>query len=209
MTVWDLPTRIYHWLQAVLFIGLIGTGFKGNGPHIYFGLALFSLLLWRVCWGVVGSDTSRFKNFIRSPKAVIDYLRGKNQHSIGHNPAGGWMVVFMLAMLLTQCITGLILADILTRAPFFSLLITDSIVDIAGIMHGISALLLLLMVAVHLIAILIYKLRSKPLVLAMITGVQKTIKQPNYSINIASNVKAIAILAGALIVTTVLVLSSS
>ena len=53
MKIWDLPTRLYHWLQAALFTGLAVSGFSGNGPHIYLGLALFSLILWRLVWGMI------------------------------------------------------------------------------------------------------------------------------------------------------------
>ncbi len=52
MKVWDLATRLYHWLQAVLFIVLIASGFSGNGPHVQLGLALFTLTLWRILWGI-------------------------------------------------------------------------------------------------------------------------------------------------------------
>jgi len=207
MKVWDLPTRIYHWLQAILFIGLIGTGFKGEGPHLYFGLALFTLIIWRLCWGVVGSETSRFKQFIRSPKVVLNYLRGKHKTKAGHNPAGGWMVMLMISALLIQCLTGLMLADLFSDFPLISLLLTDPVLDIVAIIHGVCALLLLLLVAMHLLAIVFYKIRSTPLVSAMFSGIQKGLNTEN--IAISSNSRALAVFVFAVCITVTIVLISA
>lgn len=78
MKIWDLATRLYHWVQALLFIALMASGLSGNGPHVQLGLALFTLLLWRLTWGVIGSETSLFRQFLRSPKGVIKKLKKKN-----------------------------------------------------------------------------------------------------------------------------------
>ena len=98
MKVWDLPTRLYHWLQFALIIGLFVTGYQGVGVHVSLGLGLVTLLIWRVSWGVIGSDTSRFSYFVQSPKTVLRYFSEQNQEKPGHNPAGGWMVILMLAI---------------------------------------------------------------------------------------------------------------
>ena len=113
MKIWDLPTRLYHWLQAALFVGLAASGFNGQGPHIYLGLALFSLLIWRIIWGIVGSDTSRFTQFISSPAKIIRYLSGKESTKQGHNPLGAWMVVAMITVLTLQCLSGVVIAGLL------------------------------------------------------------------------------------------------
>ncbi|MGR6838608.1 cytochrome b/b6 domain-containing protein [Aliivibrio wodanis] len=210
MKIWDLPTRLYHWLQAILFIGLAATGFNGEGPHIYLGLALFILIMWRIVWGIVGSDTSRFKHFISSPKRTIRYLLGKEPSKAGHNPAGSWMVISMIITLFIQCISGLILAGMFDHIPYAEGILNDDVFDAVVIIHGICARLLPALVGFHLFAILVYKLRSKPLVWAMITGVQKkeSYDQSYSNIVFASNKRALLVLVATGLVTIAIVATS-
>nr|VVV05475.1 hypothetical protein AW0309160_02955 [Aliivibrio wodanis] len=210
MKIWDLPTRLYHWLQAILFIGLAATGFNGEGPHIYLGLALFILIMWRIVWGIVGSDTSRFKHFISSPKRTIRYLLGKEPSKAGHNPAGSWMVISMIITLFIQCISGLILAGMFDHIPYAESILNDDVFDAVVIIHGICARLLPALVGFHLFAILVYKLRSKPLVWAMITGVQKkeSYDQSYSNIVFASNKRALLVLVATGLVTIAIVATS-
>ncbi|WP_300176490.1 cytochrome b/b6 domain-containing protein [uncultured Aliivibrio sp.] len=210
MKVWDLPTRLYHWLQAVLFIGLAATGFNGEGPHIYLGLALFTLIMWRIVWGFIGSDTSRFKQFIASPKRTIAYLLGKEPSKAGHNPAGSWMVISMITTLFIQCISGLILAGIFDHIPYTESILNDDVFDAVIIIHGICARLLPALVGFHLFAILFYKLHAKPLVWAMITGVQKKVSHYQLHSNIvfASNKRALLVFVAVGLVTITIVATS-
>ncbi|WP_028025137.1 cytochrome b/b6 domain-containing protein [Enterovibrio calviensis] len=194
MKIWDLPTRIYHWLQALLFTCLAMSGFFAVGPHEKFGLLLATLLAWRIIWGFVGSETSRFRQFIRSPKSVVRYIKGEQEHNgIGHNPAGGWMVIIMLALLITQCFIGLSMGGY-----FDAYLHDDSILydmDLLITLHVAFAYTLLGLVALHLSAIMVYNLRGKPLVKAMITGTQTTLTN-SLSISFRSNMRAAILLAG-------------
>ncbi|MGY3689580.1 cytochrome b/b6 domain-containing protein [Vibrio coralliilyticus] len=173
MKVWDLATRLYHWLQAALFIALMASGFSGNGPHVQLGLALFTLILWRLIWGYVGSETSRFRQFLRSPKAVVRYMMGKASAQPGHNPAGGWMVVAMITALLLQCVSGLALAGMLDNLPLAEIWLTDGLFNMLEVVHLTLANVLPVLIALHVGAIIVYKLRAKPLTWAMVTGVQK------------------------------------
>ncbi|MDD1826727.1 cytochrome b/b6 domain-containing protein [Photobacterium sp. ZSDE20] len=213
MKIWDLPTRLYHWLQAALFIGLAGTGFSGNGPHIYLGLALFSLILWRLVWGMIGSDTSRFSQFMSSPRSAWQYLRGRVQPKPGHNPLGAWMVVGMITTLFIQCITGLAIAGFFDTLPYSEAIITDGVFDLLGTAHAIAARMLIAFVVLHLLAILVYKLRSKPLVLAMITGKQNQSLSTDHFGNgtqlaFSSNRKALLVLIASVLVTMAIVVMS-
>lgn len=201
MKIWDLPTRIYHWLQAILFIGLIGTGFKGAEPHVYLGLAIFTLIIWRFAWGLMGSETSQFKQFICSPKVVFNYFRGKYVPKPGHNPAGGWMVILMIGTLSTQCLSGLIITEII------NLSMSDTVINVMESIHAICALLLILLVAIHILAIIAYKFCSKPLVLAMITGRQKNIY--SHSLTFSSNIKAFTLLLGSVLITLLIITSTN
>lgn len=176
MKIWDLPTRLYHWLQSVLVIVLITTGYHGFGVHVALGLGLVTLLFWRIIWGVVGSDTSRFSKFIHSPKQVISYLGGEHIEKPGHNPAGGWMVILMLAILMLQCMSGLVVAGLVEKLPFSGIGLTDSVVKVITEVHTSLALLLPVVIGLHLLAIIIYKFRSKPLVWAMVVGVQNRVE---------------------------------
>ncbi|RJX75131.1 hydrogenase [Vibrio sinensis] len=192
MKIWDLPTRLYHWLQALLFIGLM----TGLGPHLYLGLALFTLILWRIIWGFVGSDTSRFKHFISSPTRTIRYLQGKASSRIGHNPAGSWMVIALIGTIFVQCMTGMALVGFFDQIPYANLVLRESNMGYFRILHGACAHLLLLFVFLHILAIVVYKLRSKPLLMAMITGKQKSItdNQTHSRLVFASNRRALFIL---------------
>ncbi|WP_454442316.1 cytochrome b/b6 domain-containing protein [Vibrio bathopelagicus] len=213
MKIWDLPTRLYHWLQAALFIGLAVSGFSGNGPHIYLGLALFSLILWRLIWGMIGSDTSRFSQFVSSPRSAWQYLRGRVQPKPGHNPLGAWMVVGMITTLFVQCITGLAIAGFFDTLPYSEMIITDDVFDLFATLHAIATRMLIAFVVLHLLAILTYKLRSKPLVLAMITGKQnQSLSTAHFGngtqLAFSSNRKALLVLIASVLVTMAIVVMS-
>ena len=205
--IWDLPTRLYHWLQAGLFIMLCGSGFTGQGPHVQLGLGLFSLLLWRLSWGVQGSDTSRFKQFLRSPMTVWRYLKGQHPSRPGHNPAGGWMVMAMITVLLLQCVSGMLLAGLFDTLPLVSVHLTDSVYDAAATGHALLARGLIALVVVHLLAIAYYKLRKQPLVWTMITGRKHPDPSalPQDGVHFASNRKAMLLFIASLLVTMALV----
>ena len=211
MKIWDLPTRLYHWLQAALFVGLAASGFNGQGPHIYLGLALFSLLIWRIIWGVVGSDTSRFAQFISSPAKIIRYLSGKESTKQGHNPLGAWMVVAMITVLTLQCLSGIVIAGLLDN--LVGQWLTDEVFNAIVTLHIIAARALVAFVALHLLAIIIYKMRSKPLVWAMISG-RKTMDSTDIHgnagdvLHFASNRKAFVVLIAAVLVTMTIVVVS-
>ncbi len=203
MKIWDLPTRLYHWLQAFLFVGLIATGYQGEGPHLVLGLSLFTILVWRVLWGFVGSQTSRFAHFIRSPGRVLRYFRGQYTAGAGHNPAGGWMVLAMLISLLLQCLSGLVLAGFADGLPLADVWLTDSVFDAIALMHGLLAYGLPFLIGLHLIAILLYKLGSKPLVWAMVTGYHQHLN--GISLRFESNKRALLVLLAPVLVTIAIV----
>ncbi|EIZ9928854.1 cytochrome b/b6 domain-containing protein [Vibrio parahaemolyticus] len=170
MKVWDGATRLYHWAQAGLFLALMASGKSGNGPHVELGIALLVLVLWRLIWGFVGSETSRFSTFVYSPRQTWHYVTGKMKARLGHNPLGAWMVMALVASLLLQCLSGLALAGLLDGLPMAKIWLDDEVFALVESMHLMLAKVLPILVALHLVAILIYKLRGKPLVKAMVTG---------------------------------------
>ena len=91
--VWDLPTRLFHWLLALCVVGLVVTGKVGGAAmdwHARLGYAVLALLLFRLAWGFIGGHWSRFATFLYAPRSVGAYLagRGHPDHLVGHNPLG-------------------------------------------------------------------------------------------------------------------------
>lgn len=110
--VWDLPTRVFHWLLAASFAGayLTSEGERLRDVHMLLGYTAAGLVAFRVLWGLVGTRYARFSSFPLSPRAVVDYLRsllsGSPRHYLGHNPAGSWAILAMLALLAGTALTG-------------------------------------------------------------------------------------------------------
>jgi cytochrome b len=125
LRVWDLPIRIFHWTLVALVVFSFTTGKVGGSWmewHMRSGYTILALLLFRLAWGLVGSPTARFAGFIAGPRAAYRYARetlaGRHAFSAGHNPTGGWMVVFMIVILLAQAASGLFADDeIATQGP--------------------------------------------------------------------------------------------
>ena len=109
--VWDPLVRIFHWGLVLGFtIGYL-TGEEDNIIHIYSGYVVLGLITFRVLWGFIGTPYARFRNFVYSPMTVAQYMQdlfaGKPKHYLGHNPAGGWMIIVMLLTLFVVSISGL------------------------------------------------------------------------------------------------------
>lgn len=113
VTVWDPLVRIFHWSLVLSFAAAYLTGeiWEQEELHEWAGYAALGLILFRIIWGFVGSQHARFSDFLYGPKAVIEYLKSllttHPKHYLGHNPAGGWMVVLLLLGVLATGITGL------------------------------------------------------------------------------------------------------
>jgi cytochrome b len=111
--VWDLPTRLFHWLLAATVTALVITGHVGGALmewHARLGYAVLALVLFRLVWGFVGGRWSRFSSFVAGPARIASYLRGQAHPDalLGHNPLGALSVLAMIAFLLLQVATGLV-----------------------------------------------------------------------------------------------------
>src|SRR5512143_195548 len=108
--VWDPFVRVFHWSLATLFLAAYATGEDAGRAHIASGYAIAGLIALRIVWGFVGPGHARFNSFVRSPRAVLAYLRDvalfRAPRYLGHNPAGGAMIVGLLVMLLVTGVTG-------------------------------------------------------------------------------------------------------
>jgi cytochrome b len=109
--VWDPLVRIFHWGLVLSFTIAYLSGDEESSLHIYSGYVVLGLIAFRVLWGLVGTRYARFSNFVYSPGTVIQYLKSlaakKPKHYIGHNPAGGAMVIAMLLCLIVVSVSGL------------------------------------------------------------------------------------------------------
>jgi cytochrome b len=109
--VWDPIVRLFHWTLVVSFTIAWFTGEDESMVHIYAGYIVLGLIAVRLLWGLVGGKYARFAQFVRSPGEALAYLKGLvhggAKDYIGHNPAGGWMVVALLASLLLTTVSGL------------------------------------------------------------------------------------------------------
>jgi cytochrome b len=108
--VWDPFVRVFHWSLATLFLAAYLTGEDAGQVHIAAGCAIAGLIALRIVWGFVGPRHARFGNFVRSPREVLVYLRDvallRAPRYLGHNPAGGAMILGLLVMLSGTAITG-------------------------------------------------------------------------------------------------------
>jgi len=171
--VWDWPTRLFHWLLVVLIPLQWWTARKDMmEQHMLLGTFTLALLLFRLIWGLIGSSTARFTNFLKGPRTIVSYLSGRAAHVLGHNPLGGWSVVAMLTLLSAQVALGLFASDEdgIDSGPLSHLIDADLSEDLAELheqlFNGLVGL-----IALHVSAILFYALfRRKNLVGAMLTG---------------------------------------
>lgn len=190
--VWDGATRLFHW-ALVLFIGLSyltgefgGFDFTmpGSGKmvpnldiHMWSGLTILALVLFRVMWGFIGSDTARFSDFVSGPGAMIDYLKNLMKRSAkfvaGHNPVGGVVVIVMLVLLLIQAGTGLFAKedDFFGNSGPLNSLVSEDTAKILTSRHKQVWGYIELLVIIHIAANILYWLVLKQnLIIAMFTG---------------------------------------
>ena len=177
MRVWDAPTRLFHW-GVVLLIAFSYVSIKRNWIELHqlSGYTILTLLLWRLAWGFVGSETSRFRTFLRSPVEGLRHIAqfGKREPDveIGHNAAGGWMVLALLAVMATQVGTGLLIYSDADGAygPLGKYVTPDQGERIAWF-HGLFFWVVVGFIAVHVLAVCAYyAVKRQNLLWPMISG---------------------------------------
>jgi cytochrome b len=179
--VWDLFVRVFHWLLVAGFFTAYLVEDELLGLHIWSGYLAFSLVVLRIAWGFIGSRHARFRDFIYAPGAVIGYLRQiisfSSPRHIGHNPAGGAMILLLLASLLATGFSGMILFGAETQAGMLSDLATtlgivgEHATESFEEVHEFCANLTLLLVIMHVGGVLFESLLHREnLVRSMFTG---------------------------------------
>lgn len=175
--IWDLPTRICHWLLAVsiVYSWYCVEIAEDMEQHFWSGYTILTLILFRIIWGFVGSRHARFESFFFPIKEIVSYAkkltkRNTSKRYLGHNPIGSLSALAMIIAILIQAGTGLFNSDDYYFGPLSGLIDNKLAIGLSSI-HQLNFDLLKLLIATHIIAILYYKFYKKEnLSKAMITG---------------------------------------
>ncbi len=162
--VWDIPTRIFHWVLALSFAGAFLTAEteRYRDLHIILGYLMLGLIAFRLLWGFVGSRYARFSSFTFRPAEVIDYLKSLLQrspkHYLGHNPAGAVAIFLLIGLTLLTGITGVLLNFEVGGEAFEEV-------------HEVFANGMLAVVLIHITGVIVSSLLHREnLVRSMVTG---------------------------------------
>lgn len=166
--VWDRFVRVFHWSLATLFLVAYATGDEVEKVHIAAGYAIAGLVGARILWGFIGPPHARFSSFVRRPREVFEYLRDvallRAPRYIGHNPAGGAMILALLAMLIGISITGYMM----TTDDYWGAKWVEEV-------HETLANLTIGLVVIHVLGVLVASFEHREnLIKSMITGRKRT-----------------------------------
>lgn len=181
--IWDLPTRLFHWLLVACITALVVTAKLGGNAmnwHLILGQVALALIIFRLLWGIAGGYWSRFGNFALSPSAVLRYLRGLSQpeERAGHNPLGSLSVIAMLAVLIAQVASGLMSDDEIAFSGPLTRFVSGDLISQATSYHAHwGQYLLYALIALHVLAILWYSIKGQKLVSSMVQG-DKLLEEP-------------------------------
>jgi len=166
--VWDIPTRIFHWVLALSFAGAFLTAEteRYRDLHISLGYLMLGLIAFRVVWGFVGSPYARFSSFTFRPAEVVDYLKSllnrTPKHYLGHNPAGAVAIFLLLGLTLLTGVSGALLHYEVGGEVFEEV-------------HEFFANAMLAVVGVHIAGVIVSSvLHRENLIRSMVTGYKNT-----------------------------------
>lgn len=176
--VWDLPTRLFHWLLVLAVVGAVLTGLLGGLAMIWHaraGFVVLALVIFRLSWGFAGNRQARFVSFVKGPAAVIDHakamVRGKAHPWLGHNPMGGWSILAMLAALLVQAGTGLFANDDIFLQGPLAARVSEAASILLTRVHLLNRWVLAFLIGLHLAAVAFYLIiKGENLIVPMLTG---------------------------------------
>jgi cytochrome b len=199
--VWDLPIRLCHWTLVALIATLWVSASNGwMAVHYVCGVAALVLVSFRIAWGFLGSTTARFADFAASPGRVLAYLRtlrggGDSRHA-GHNPAGGWMVLVFLVLILAQAALGLFANDEFDFKGPLAEWISGKRSDLLTRVHVFLFNAILVCIWVHVCAISFYALVKRDnLVGPMVHGTKPAERLPaGLRLSFAPTARALAVL---------------
>ncbi|BDW10317.1 cytochrome b561 [Polynucleobacter sp. SHI8] len=207
--LWDLPTRLFHWLFAVAVLGAIVTDLLENITlHSYFGYSALVLVIFRIIWGFVGPHHARFSSFVPSVSSLKAFLKDQTVSPLGHNPLGALSVIAMLLIVLVQASSGLFTDDEISFQGPLSKFLSEDMVKFMNQIHETNHVLVYGIVALHFIAIFYYqRIKKNNLIGPMVYG-DKEIDPKNQPVDqtLASkdDVK-IRVLAGVLLIVLIVI----
>lgn len=180
--VWDLPTRAFHWILVAMVVIAYLTGYlfpeNTMGLHLWAGYITVLLLVFRLAWGVFGSEYARLETFTFRPVHILEHMKElitlrPEKHYIGHNPTGSLMVFGLLIVLAVITLSGLmVLGGEENQGPLAGAA-SYAVGDMAAEVHGAFVILLLVMVVLHIGGVIMeIKLTGENLIRAMITGLK-------------------------------------
>ena len=171
--LWDLPLRLFHWSLVVLLAALWWTAENDRTElHEKLGYVTLVLLVFRFYWGLFGSSTARFSQFVKGPRAIAAYLREQSPASVGHNPLGALSVLLLFGLMIVEVGLGLFTQDVDgIEAGSLAQYISYETADLAREWHEFLFNVILGVVALHVLAILFYLVVKRDnLVGPMVTG---------------------------------------
>lgn len=180
--IWDLPTRLFHWLLVLSCVTawLTGEDARWTDIHVFVGYLAAGLITFRLLWGFIGGPYARFRAFVKGPAAVKAQMRalrrGEGDHEPGHTPGGGWAIIVMLSLLLLIVLSGvLVLGGEELSGPLAGFPAMETALDVHEI-HELLAWSLLAVVVVHVSAVILEsRLQRINLVAAMVNGYKPVI----------------------------------
>ena len=188
--VWDMPVRVFHWLLVLCFTGawLTAESERLQMIHYAFGYTACFLVIVRLFWGLVGTKYARFSQFLKGPKAIVEHfmamLRGQVHEDLGHNPAGGLVMMALMLLMLLIGFTGY-------------LTVKETFGDLTSKLHEAVSSIALGLVVLHVAAALLMSLVQKQnLIRSMITG--RKLGLPVQEIRYPQYLVAILVLAATL-----------
>lgn len=204
--VWDPATRLFHWAIVVLMaVTYLTWRWDRMLWHAWSGDAVLALILFRLAWGFIGSDSARFAHFLARPAAFLRYISHilvrTADREAGHNPAGGWMVVLLLLLMLGQALTGIYINNEVAVDGPLGDAVPVPIMNLLTDLHSVLWDALLAAMALHVLAIAGYALvKGQDLLLPMLTG-RKMLPSDVAAPRTAGAVRALAVLLAAVAVT--------
>lgn len=170
--VWDLPVRLSHWVLVLLMTMLFLSAYAGQmEAHGAIGRVILVLVVFRLVWGFIGSQTSRFSDFVKGIDGIRAYLSSGKLETVGHNPLGALMVMAMLAAMLIQAGSGMFSSDGLGFSGPLAHWISSVASDSVASFHVIMAYVIAILIALHVLAVLWHWIRHREnLIIPMFTG---------------------------------------
>lgn len=181
--IWDGFVRLGHWLMVLLVVLMWFTAEEGYMEwHLRLAAVLGAVVITRILWGFFGSESARFSYFLKGPKAVIHHIsefkQSTYQPSNTHNAAGGWAVVLLLLLLLLQFASGLFATDDIFYSGPLASSVSPEFSEVASDIHEIAFNMLLALAIVHIVAIVLYRIKGINLIGAMLHGYREGVVAP-------------------------------